>query len=102
MTLGESLLSPGSGLLLSNKAGSRRWELLTALREGSRGCSPPSLQVLSCVGQWLALGLWQEEGDSAGSHRGHSLDQGCQTHFHRGPHQPCGSLPRAECNFRTV
>ena len=31
-----------------------------------------------------------------------TLEQGCQTHFHRGPHQPCSSLQRAECNFRTV
>ena len=28
--------------------------------------------------------------------------QGCQTHFHRGPHQSCGCLQRTECNFRTV
>ena len=28
--------------------------------------------------------------------------QGCQTHFHQGPHQPCSCLQRAECNFRTV
>ena len=31
-----------------------------------------------------------------------SLEQGCQTHCHRGPHQPCSCLQRAECNFRTV
>ena len=30
------------------------------------------------------------------------LGQGCQTHFHRGPHQPHGCLQRAEWNFRTV
>ena len=30
------------------------------------------------------------------------IQQGCQTHFHRGPHQPCGCLERAEYNFRTV
>ena len=30
------------------------------------------------------------------------LGQGCQTHFHQGPRQPCGCLQRAECNFRTV
>ena len=28
--------------------------------------------------------------------------QGCQTHFHRGPHQPRGCLQRAEYNFWTV
>ena len=34
------------------------------------------------------------------------LDQGCQMHFHQGPHQPCGCLQRAEiilglykCNY---
>ena len=26
------------------------------------------------------------------------LKQGCQTHFHRGPHQPRGCLQRVECN----
>ena len=25
---------------------------------------------------------------------------GCQTHFHQGPHQPCGCLQTAECKFR--
>ena len=30
------------------------------------------------------------------------IDQGCQTHFHPGLHQPRGCLQRAECNFRTV
>ena len=30
------------------------------------------------------------------------LRQGCQTHFHRGPHQPRGCLQRAEGNFWTV
>ena len=30
------------------------------------------------------------------------IGQGCQTHFHWGPHQSCGCLQRAECNFRTV
>ena len=30
------------------------------------------------------------------------LEQGYQTHFHQGPHQPRGCLQRAECNFRTV
>ena len=30
------------------------------------------------------------------------LVQGCQTHFHGGPHQPHGCLQRAECSFRTV
>ena len=29
------------------------------------------------------------------------LSQGCQTHFHQGPHQPPGCLQRAKCNFRT-
>ena len=28
--------------------------------------------------------------------------QGCQTHFHQGPHQPRGCLQRAECNFKTL
>ena len=32
----------------------------------------------------------------------HLLDQGCQTHFHQGPHQPHSCLQRAECNFRTA
>ena len=36
-----------------------------------------------------------------GSHRQH-IEQGCQTYFHRGPHQPRSCLQRAECNFRTV
>ena len=31
-----------------------------------------------------------------------SLDQGCQTHFHRGPHQLHRCLQRAKCNFGTV
>ena len=31
----------------------------------------------------------------------HWLEQGCQTLFHRGPHQPCGCLQRAECNFNS-
>ena len=31
-----------------------------------------------------------------------ALGKGCQTHFHRGPHQPHSCLQRAECNFRTV
>ena len=31
----------------------------------------------------------------------YALEQGCQTHFHQGPHQPRGCLQRAECNFRT-
>ena len=30
------------------------------------------------------------------------LDQGCQTHFHQGSHQPHCCLQRAERNFRTV
>ena len=30
------------------------------------------------------------------------IRQGCQTHFHRGPHQPLSCLQKAECNFRTV
>ena len=29
-----------------------------------------------------------------------TLQQGCQTHFHQGPHQHRGSLQRAECNFK--
>ena len=29
-------------------------------------------------------------------------NQGCQTRFHQGPHQPRGCLQRAECNFRTA
>ena len=33
---------------------------------------------------------------------GLDLEQECQTHFHRGPHQPHSCLQRAECNFRTV
>ena len=28
--------------------------------------------------------------------------QGCQTHFHQGPHQLHGCLQRAKCNVRTV
>ena len=32
----------------------------------------------------------------------HFLEQGCQTHFHQGPHQPGGCLQRTKCNFRTV
>ena len=28
-----------------------------------------------------------------------TLKQRCQTHFHRGPHQPHGCLQRAECNL---
>ena len=31
-----------------------------------------------------------------------SLGQGCQTHFHWGPHQPVSCIQRAEYNFRTV
>ena len=31
-----------------------------------------------------------------------SLRQGCQTHFHQGPHQPCSCLQKAEYSFRTV
>ena len=31
-----------------------------------------------------------------------SLEQGCQTHFHQGPHQTPGCLQRAKCNFRSV
>ena len=31
-----------------------------------------------------------------------TLLQGCHTHVRWGPHQPCGCLQRAECNFRTV
>ena len=31
-----------------------------------------------------------------------TLGQGCQTHFHRGPHQPRGCLQKAEFNFRIV
>ena len=30
------------------------------------------------------------------------LWQGCQTHFHRGPHQPRSYLQKAKCNFRTI
>ena len=30
------------------------------------------------------------------------LEQGGQTHFHLGPHQPCSCLQRAECNLRIV
>ena len=30
-----------------------------------------------------------------------TIYQGCQIHFNWGPHQPCGCLQRAECNFRT-
>ena len=30
-----------------------------------------------------------------------ALEQGCQTHFHQGPHQPRGCLQRAECNFNS-
>ena len=36
------------------------------------------------------------------SSNSHPLNQGCQTHFHRGPHKPCGFLQRAEYNVRTV
>ena len=36
------------------------------------------------------------------SAQSHLLKQGCQIHFHLGPHQPCGCLQRVECNFRTV
>ena len=32
----------------------------------------------------------------------YSIFQGCQTHFHWGPHQPRSCLQRAKCNFRTV
>ena len=28
--------------------------------------------------------------------------QGCQTHFHRGPHQPRSCLQKAECNFNSL
>ena len=28
--------------------------------------------------------------------------QGCQTHFHQGPHQPCSCFQRSECNFRAA
>ena len=31
-----------------------------------------------------------------------AVGQGCQTHFNQVPHQPCGYLQRAICNFRTV
>ena len=31
-----------------------------------------------------------------------TIVQGCQTHCHQGPHQPCGCFQRGECNFRTV
>ena len=30
------------------------------------------------------------------------VKQGCQAHFHQGPHQPGSCLQRAECNFRAV
>ena len=30
------------------------------------------------------------------------LGQGCQTHFHQGPHQPPGCLQGAECNFNSL
>ena len=30
------------------------------------------------------------------------VEQGCQTHFHRRPHQPRSCLQRAESNFRAV
>ena len=29
------------------------------------------------------------------------LKQGCQTHFHQGPHQTHSCLQRAECNFNS-
>ena len=32
----------------------------------------------------------------------HSLEQGCQAHFHQGPHQPHGCLQRAEHNFSSL
>ena len=31
-----------------------------------------------------------------------SLFQGCRTHFHWGPHQPCGCLQRVKCNFNSL
>ena len=31
-----------------------------------------------------------------------TLRQGCQTHFHQGPHQPHGCLQRVECNFNSL
>ena len=30
------------------------------------------------------------------------INQGCQTHFHQGPHQPPGCFQRDECNFRAL
>ena len=33
---------------------------------------------------------------------GHALEQGCQTHFHPGPHQPRGCPQRAKCNFNSL
>ena len=30
------------------------------------------------------------------------VEQGCQTHFHQGPHQPHSCLQRAECNFNSL
>ena len=30
------------------------------------------------------------------------LKRGCQTHFHRGPHQPHGCLRMAKCNFNSL
>ena len=50
--------------------------------------APGSLVVGPGVGAELALQC--------------SSMQGCQAHFHRGPHQPRGCLQRAKCNFRTV
>ena len=44
--------------------------------------------------------LTEEKGDRSSCL--HPLGQGCQNHFQRGPHQPCGCLQRAEGNFRTV
>ena len=32
----------------------------------------------------------------------YTLEQGCQTHCHRGPHQPHSCLPRAKCNFSSL
>ena len=31
-----------------------------------------------------------------------NVKQGCQTHFHQGPHQPHSCLQRAECNFNSL
>ena len=87
------------------------WSSIQSSQELKRSCKNtyhPGNQVMNSLGKKVLFFAFLFKGAHVNVNNSyiHSVEQGCQTHFHLGPHQPCGCLQRAEiilglykCNY---